>query len=108
MMESTENESPGEYWGNRPPKIDTAKTCRMLFQNTNGFDENANDTKTNDGLRNAKELQVSILAIAEHHLNMRNHQVANNFKNAIRKKMGPSTTYGSSCATDKEEQPRKL
>ena len=80
----------------------------MLFQNTNGFDENADDTKTNDGLRNSKDLQVSILTIAEHHLNTRHQQVVNNFTNAIKTKLGPSMTYGSSCATDKNEYPRKL
>ena len=86
MTEPIENDSPGEYWGNRPSAIDTEQICRMLFQNTNGFDENTNDTKTNDGFQNSKDLQVSILVIAEHHLNMRHQQVATNFTSAIKKK----------------------
>ena len=102
MIDIQGSEFLGEYWGNTASDINTENTCRVLFQNTNGFDEHADDIKTSDGLERCKQMDISIVAITEHHLNMRHQQVSSNFCRSIKAKLGPTTTYGSSCATDKE------
>lgn len=82
--------------------------CRLLLQNANGFEEFADDTKTNVGLKRAQRLQVGALSITEHHLNMRHPQLPVKFSKTIKYKIWPSTTYGSSCITDPNKDTRKL
>ena len=82
--------------------------CWPHILRESGFHEHADDTKTSDGLKRAKSMQTGVLALAEHHLNMRHPQVATNFARTIQNTIGPSTTYGSSCATNKGECSRKL
>ncbi len=82
--------------------------CQLVFQNTNRFHEHAKDTKTSNGLKRGNVMQTGILPIAEHQLNMRHPQVATNFARSIKNKVGPSSTYGSICATDKDKRPREL